>query len=149
MSDEMTDLIETRSRDPELLTWYRFVRVLRKVIAQMDDLMLEMEVSRSQFDLLMQIAFDEGINQQTCAERMNVTKGNIAQHIARMEKQGLVQRQKIGRTNVLRLTETGRDLVVSILPVHDQRVKTVLSALSSEEVQQFQTIMRRFDRSIA
>lgn len=144
----MNTMIDARSRDPELLTWYRFVRVLKKITAQVDQLMLALDVSRPQFDLLMQVAFEEGVNQQTCAERMNVTKGNIAQHIARLEKNGLIQRQKLGRKKFLQLTDSGKELVSKIMPLHDMRVKEILSVLSTEEVQQFQTILRRFDRGL-
>ena len=148
MVDEAMSLIQDRSRDPELLTWYRLIRVLRKIISQMDESLQELNVSRYQFDLLMQVAFEEGINQQTCAQRMNVTKGNVTQHVDRLEKQGVVQRQKDGRTNYLYLTKKGRDLVANIMPVHDQRVKQILDVLSHEELRQFQSILRKFDRNL-
>ena len=147
MADKSLTPIQERSRDSDLLTWYRFIRVLRKITYLMDEAMQELDLSRSQFDLLMQVAFEEGINQQTCAERMNVTKGNIAQHIAHLETDGLVQRQKDGRTNHLYLTEKGELLVAGIMPIHDQRVKEILSVLSREELEQFQSILRKFDRS--
>lgn len=111
--------------------------------------MQELDLSRSQLELLIEIAFEKGVNQQTCANRMNVTKGNIAQHIARLENDGLVRRQKDGRTNHLYLTEKGEQLVASIMPVHDQRVKEILSVLSPEELNQFQSILRKFDRSFS
>jgi DNA-binding MarR family transcriptional regulator len=148
MSDETMSLVQERSRDPVLLTWYRFIRVLRKIVYLMDEPMQGLDVSRSQFDLLMQVAFEEGINQKTCAERMNVTKGNITQHIDRLEKGGLIQRQKEGRINSLYLTEAGKDLVSNIMPIHDRRVKEILSVLSQEELQRFQSILRKFDRSL-
>ncbi len=149
MNDKTLSPIQERSRDPVLLTWYRFIRVLRKITSLMDESMQNLDLSRSQFDLLMQVAFEAGINQQTCADRMNVTKGNIAQHIALLEKDGLVQRHKDGRTNHLYLTEKGENLVASIMPIHDQRVKEILSMLSAEELNQFQSILRKFDRSLS
>ena len=147
MTDDTLSPIQERSRDPVLLTWYRFVRVLRKIIYLMNERMQDLDVSRPQLELLVEVAFEGGINQQTCAERMNVTKGNIAQHIAHLEKDGLIQRQKDGRTNHLYLTESGEDLVASIMPIHDQRVKEIMSVLSPEELRQFQSILRKFDRS--
>ncbi len=61
---------------------------------EMDQSMRNINVSRYQFDLLMQVALEDGINQQTCANRMNVTKVNITQHIDRLEKRELIRRQK-------------------------------------------------------
>ena len=149
MTENKTSPLQVRSRDPVLLTWYRFIRVLRKIITLMDEPMQNLPVSRAQFDLLMQVAFEEGVNQQTCAERMNVTKGNIAQHINRLEEEGYVQRQKRGRTNYLFLTGTGEDLVATIMPLHDQRVREILSVLSPEEFQEFQSVLRVLDRKIS
>ena len=148
MTEKIAALALERSRDQELLTWYRFVRVLRKIINSMDAPMQGKDVSRPQFDLLMQVAFEEGINQQTCAERMNVTKGNIAQHIDRLEKRGIVRREKEGRNNYLYLTSEGDDLVTGFMPIHDQQVREIMSVLSPEELHQFQSILRRFDRSL-
>ena len=115
----------------------------------MDESFQKMEVSRAQFDLLLQIVFEEGINQQACADRMNVLKGNIAQHIARLERTGRVQRRKEGRTNSLYLNQKGEQTVAEFMPLHDQRVKQILSGLSAEEMTQFQSILRAFDRRLS
>jgi len=146
--NKFESLIEDRSRDLELLVWYRFVRVVRKALSVMDEPMRNINVSRYQFDLLMQVAFEDGINQQTCADRMNVTKGNITQHIDRLEKRDLIRRQKEGRTNYLHLTVAGNALVANVIPVHDQRVKEILSLLTEEELRQFQSILRKLDRGL-
>jgi MarR family 2-MHQ and catechol resistance regulon transcriptional repressor len=146
--DEISSLVEERSRDPAMLTWYRFVRVLRKITSMMDGPMQSLGVSRSQFDLLVQIAFDEGVNQQTCAERMDLTKGNIAQHVYRLEKKGFITRRKEGRTNSLFLTKEGSGLMAKVIPYHDRHVREILSVLSREELTQFQSILRKFDRDL-
>ena len=145
---ELESLIEDRSRDPELLTWYRFVRVMGKIISMMDKSIRDINVSRYQFDLLMQVAHQDGINQQTCADRMNVTKGNITQHLDRLEEKRLVRRHKEGRTNCLHLTEAGKELVANIIPGHDQRVKEILSILTQDELRLFQSILRKLDRGL-
>lgn len=144
----MIDLIQSRNRDPELLTWYRLVRVLRKIMTVMDGPMQDINVSRYQFDLLLTVAFEEGLNQKSCGERMQVTKGNITQLIDKLEKRGLIRRQKEGRSNYLHLTDAGRQTVTAFMPMHDKRVKEVLSALSPEEVRQFQAILRKIDRHL-
>ena len=106
------------------------------------------DISRAQFDLLMTVAFEEGLNQQTCASQMMVTKGNITQHIDRLEERGLMRREKHGRTNSLYLTDAGRDLVSQIMPAHDERVKAILSLLSESELRDFQAVLRRLDRRL-
>lgn len=145
---ELESLIEDRRRDPELLTWYRFIRVMRKIIVLMDKSMRDNNLSRYQFDLLLQVAYEEGVNQQRCADHMNVTKGNITQHLDRLEEKGLVRRQKEGRTNFLHLTGACKELVANIIPDHDQRVKEILYPLTKEEMRHFQATMRKLDRGL-
>ena len=148
MSDQLPPFLQERNRDPLMLTWYRFVRVMKKVFHHVGEPMEPFDISRPQFDLLMQVAFGEGINQQTCARQMNVTKGNITQHIDRLEGRGLIRREKHGRTNALYLTEAGREMVAQIMPVHDEKVKVILSLLSEDELRDFLTVLRRLDRGL-
>lgn len=148
MSRKSPAPLASRTLDIELVTWYRYVRVLRKITARLDQALRALRVNRPQFGLLMQIVFDEGINQQTCAERMNVTKGNVAQHVSWLEGQGLIRRQKKGRANHLHLTEAGAAVVAEIMPVHDQQVKEILAVLSPAELRQFQAILRKIDRHL-
>ena len=79
---------------------------------------------------------------------MMVTKGNITQHIDRLEERGLMRREKHGRTNALYLTDAGRDLVAEIMPAHDERMKAILSLLSPDELRDFQAVLRRLDRRL-
>lgn len=146
--NRLTIFIQTRRRDSTLLTWFRFIRVLKKLIPQMDEHLRNWNLSRGQFDLLAEVATDEGLNQQTCADRLNVTKGNIAQHMHNLEKRGYVQREKVGRDNYVFLTEEGRTLFATIMPAHDAYVKKILAPLTEEEERRFAAILRKLDRSL-
>ncbi len=147
MSDEIDAYLHDRHRDPELLAWYRFVRVFRRFVQQMDSVVAELGLSRAQLDLLMQIAFEPGILQHVCAERMGVTKSNITQHVDQLEKKGWVVREKEGRISRLYLTDAGLEMMADIMPVHDARVKEIFSVMTNEEFQQFQSVLRKLDRS--
>ena len=148
MIDPFSSLMQERSRDPMVLAWYRFIRVSKKIFLHLGEPAEGFDISRAQFDLLMTVAFEEGLNQQTCASQMMVTKGNITQHIDRLEERGLMRREKHGRTNSLYLTDAGRDLVAEIMPAHDERVKEILALLSESELRDFQAVLRRLDRRL-
>lgn len=105
-------------------------------------------LSQGQFDLLAEIAADEGLNQQTCANRLNVTKGNIAQHLGNLEQRGYIEREKLGRDNVVSLTDEGIALFSTLMPAHDAYVKEILAPLTAEEMRQFAAILRKLDRSL-
>ena len=146
--DKLAVFVQARRRDATLLTWFRFIRVLKKLLPQMDEHLRHWGLSQGQFDLLAEIAAEEGINQQTCADRLNVTKGNIAQHLGNLEQRGYIQREKSGRDNIVSLTDEGRTLFSTIMPAHDQYVKEVLAPLTAEEIRQFAAILRKLDRSL-
>lgn len=145
---KLTAIVQSRRRDTTLLTWFRFIRVLKKLLPQLDEHLRHWNLSQGQFDLLAEIAAEEGINQQTCADRLSVTKGNIAQHMSNLEKRGLIQRIKLGRDNIISLTEEGRELFSSIMPAHDKYIKDVLAPLTADEIQQFRTVLRKLERNL-
>lgn len=146
--DDLATFVQTRRRDATLLTWFRFIRVLKKLLPQMDEHLKQWNLSQGQFDLLAEIATEEGINQQTCANRLNVTKGNITQHLNNLEKRGYLRREKLGRDNYIVLTAEGRTLFSTIMPDHDKYIKGLLASLTPEEVQQFAAILRKLDRNL-
>jgi DNA-binding MarR family transcriptional regulator len=131
-----------------VLAWYRFIRVNKQIFQHMGEPAAGFDISRAQFDLLLTVAFNEGLNQQACAGQMMVTKGNITQHIDRLEERGLMRREKHGRMNSLYLTGAGRELVSQIMPKHDERMKAILSVLSNQELRDFQAVLRKLDRRL-
>ena len=144
----LKSFVQTRKRDAELLAWFRFIRLIKKTMPQMDVQFKEWNLSQGQFDLLAEVAIQEGTNQQSCANRLNVTKGNVAQHLKNLEQRGLMRREKVGRDNQIYLTEKGWDLFGKIMPAHDEYVKQILAPLSKKEVQQFSSLMRKLERSL-
>ena len=148
MDDKTKQFVESRKRDATIIAWLRFVRLLKRTLRQMDVHFKEWDLSQGQFDLLAEVAVDEGINQQTCADRLNVTKGNIAQHLKKLEQRGLMRREKIGRDNNLFLTDAGWEHFGSIMPIHDAYVQDVMAPLTRQEVQQFSAILRKIGRGL-
>lgn len=114
----------------------------------MDEPIEAQNLNRYQFEVLMEVAFDPGINQKTCAERMNVTKGNITQHLDTLESMGLIQRKKVGRENHLQLSTKGQKMIDDFMPIHDDRVREILAPLSSKDINNFQAILRKLDRTL-
>jgi DNA-binding MarR family transcriptional regulator len=99
-------------------------------------------------DLLIDIGEHPGTSQQSCADRAAVTKGNVTQHLVRLEQRGLVQRETAGRCNELRLTVSGESLLGSVLAAHDDRMREFLSVLSTADQRDLRAILRRLDRGL-
>ena len=140
--------MQRRKRDQRFLVWYRLLRVMKKGVGYISPAFGDAGLSRPQFDLLAAIAMDEGQTQQVYAERMTVTKGNITQLLDRLEKSGLVQRCKEGRTNYLYLTEHGWALMAHITPAHDELLYQMFSTLTPEEIRQLGSILRKLEQTI-
>ena len=147
MLHKTLQIMQRRKRDQRLLAWYRLLRVVKKGIGHVSPAFVDAGLSRSQFDLLGAIAMDEGQTQQSYAQRMTVTKGNITQLLDRLEKCRLVRRCKQGRTNYLFLTEAGWEIIGHISPEHDKRLYQMFASLSSKEISQLAAILRKLERS--
>jgi len=145
---ETLNIMHKRKRDPRFLTWYRLLRVMKKGIGYISPTFIDAGLSRPQFDLLGAIAMDEGQTQQSYAERMTVTKGNITQQLDRLEKNGWVRRSKEGRTNYLYLTDSGWEIMGRITPEHDERLYELFSVLTAEEVRDLARILRKLEQNI-
>ena len=148
IKDQQHRFVQSRKRDATLLAWFRFIRLWKKTLPQMDMHFKEWNLSQGQFDLLAEVAVNEGVNQQGCADRLNVTKGNIAQHLKNLEKRGLMRREKVGRDNTLFLTEEGWKLFTEIMPIHDDHVRQIMAPLSAKETQQFSAILRKLEHGV-
>ena len=148
MQDDIRQRFQERKTDRRFLTWYRLLRLVKRGVGFISPSFAQAEFSRAQFDLLSAIAFDEGRTQQLYAQRMTVTKGNITQLVVRLEKCGLITRTKIGRNRYLHLTEYGWQQLAQITPAHDALLAQLFSALSAEEIEQLNKILRKLERAM-
>ena len=144
----MTNMLATRSRDEGLLTWVRLVRLAKKGRRSVGSPVEAAGLSDGAFDLLVDIGEHPGTSQQACADRVGVTKGNVTQHLVRLERRGLVRRDPAGRRNDLSLTESGELLLGSVLTAHDEGMHEFLGVLSAEDLQNLRAILRRLDRGL-
>jgi DNA-binding MarR family transcriptional regulator len=148
MSDAMTNLLAARSRDEALLTWVRLVRLAKKARRSVGAPLEVAGLSDGAFDLLVDIGEHPGTSQQACADRVGVTKGNVTQHLVRLERRGLVRRDPAGRRNDLSLTESGELLLGSVLATHDGGMRELLGVLSAEDLRSLRAILRKLDRGL-
>lgn len=148
MDNKLYPPVDKTTRDPLVLTWHRMLRVTKKIDRYASEPIRTAGLSRPQIEMLAAIVVDEGLSQQTYADRLLVTKGNITQHLESFEERGLITRRREGRTNYLYLTTSGRDLLDGILPEHDARLQDEFSVLSPEEFDQLRLIIRKLDRRL-
>jgi DNA-binding MarR family transcriptional regulator len=131
-----------------VLAWLRLARVYQKIDADSAQRFRAHGLSTAQFDVLAQIGAAPGISQRELAESLLVTKGNISQHLDRLERAGLVLRRQEGRRNCLDLTPAGRALYERAVPSQEEAIAALFAALSRAEQQQLLGLLRRLDHTI-
>lgn len=136
------------SRSLSVLTWLRLVRVAQKVSHAGAEHITRYGLSGALFDLLAQIASDEGISQQEVADQLLVTKGNISQLLTKLEEQGLIEKRQKGHTNHLYLTVKGKVLLDEITPNHDVFITERMSQLTEDELRQLNDLLRKLDKRL-
>ena len=131
-----------------VLAWVRLMRVYHKMNRRTVEEMRPRKLSVSRFDILNHVGVREGRTQQECADALFVTKGNIVQLLDAMEADGLLYRRRRGRTNLLYLTDAGRELRTETLAAHEARVTCDLSVLTPDEQETLLALLRKLDRSL-
>ena len=136
-----------RRRQAGLLAWIRLARVFQQVDRATAELMRRWDLTTAQFDVLTQLGAHEGITQQELADRLLVTKGNVSQLLAKMERRGLVRRHQSGRSLALFLTAEGRRLQREALPAQEAMIAARFSTLSADDGRALLALLRRLDRT--
>jgi DNA-binding MarR family transcriptional regulator len=146
MTGPPDEVAETPPGRLPVLGWLRLARIYQRIDHATADLMRRWDLSVAQFDVLNMLGLHEGITQQELADRLLVTKGNISQLIARMERRGLIRRCQEGRAMRLHLTEAGRHLRATVLPAQEALVARHFAHLTQDEAHTLHTLLRRVDR---
>src|SRR6186997_830166 len=81
------------TRQASVLAWLHLMRVHHQVQKAETAHLAQYNLTLPQFDVLAQLHTEEGITQQTLADRLLVTKGNVCGLMDRMVEQELVERR--------------------------------------------------------
>ena len=142
--DEATGL--PRVDRVRLIAWVRLARVYHQIDRASAELLRRWDLSVAQFDVLAQVGAREGLTQQELADHLLVTKGNISQLLARMERRGLVLRTQDGRALTLSLTAEGRSLRDAVVPAQEALIAARLAPLDLAELRAVSSALRALDR---
>lgn len=137
-----------RGKTTAVRAWRRLVRIAQKISIAGGSLIEAQGLSGAQFEVLAHIASEEGMSQQTLADALAVTKGNVSQLIVKLEHDGWIERRAEGRTNHLYLTQNGRTLFDTISPQHDAFITERLSRLTEDELEILHRLLRKLDQSL-
>jgi len=96
----------------------------------------EYETTLPRFDLMAQLhRAPEGMKMSELSRHMMVTNGNITGITDQLEKEGLVQRNKVltdRRSSLIKLTAKGRRIFKKMAGSHEQWIQDLLAGLSEK-----------------
>ncbi len=136
----------SREERVRVFAWLRLARVYHQIDRASAEFLRQWNLSVAQFDVLVQIGAREGLTQQELADHLLVTKGNISQLLARMERRGLVRRTQDGRALVLSLTAEGRRLRAIVVPAQEALIARRLAPLDPAGLRALSVALRALDR---
>ena len=82
----------------------------------------------------------------TIGEKVFLTSGSISTAVQRLEKRGLVKRERSeedSRVVLVHLTDAGRSLIEAAFEEHSRNLDRLFAGFSSEERQQFARLIRK------
>lgn len=138
-------------REPGILAWLHLMRIHHQVQKREIAHLAQYNLTLPQFDVLAQLAREEGITQQTLADRLLVTKGNVCGLMDRMMEQELVERRadpEDRRAYMLHLTPKGKQLIETVLPAHSRIIADLVGKLAPEKQKQLLDLLRELDRAL-
>jgi DNA-binding MarR family transcriptional regulator len=116
----------------------------------------EFDITLPRFDVLAQLdaaARDDvhGLTMSELSRRLMVTNGNLTGLIERLVQEGLVSRAASatdGRTQIVRLSASGRRALHLMAPQHEQWIDEMLAELSADERAQLYALLGKLRDSI-
>ena len=140
--------VVSRRPSTPVAAWIRMMRIYNKLQRRAEQTSRRHGLSLGRFDVLNHAGVREGRTQQELADALFVTKGNICQLIDGLEADGLLQRQRVGRSNQIALTDAGRALRSAILAEQQAELAERFGALTKEEQEPLLRLLAKLDRSL-
>lgn len=136
------------SQSTSSIIWLRMIKIAQKITRAAEEPLREANLTAPQMQILARLYRMNGQIQQTLAENLHVTKGNVSQLIMKLETNGLVERKKEGRKTRVFLTEAGFRVIAELLPSHDAFIEKNFSSLTQEEQKQLMYLLSKLDNGI-
>jgi len=98
-----------------------------------NDFLKQFGLTTAQFDVLVQIQVYQPLTQSELAEKVTVTQGGISRMLARLEKDGYINRKQDWKTKTISLTEKGESVLKKAMPAQLEFQSSFFDDVLSEE----------------
>jgi len=124
-------------------------RMHRKVI---DAVLIEQELSRTQWRLLAYALLNEGITQTALAQKLELERASVGQAIDSLEKKNLLKRAKAsGDRRVWRImpTEKAKQLLPKVRETVDEIYEMMFSGFTDDEIETLRGFLGRIVNNLS
>jgi len=105
------------------------------------------DLTTAQFDVLIQIKTYAPLTQSQLAEKVIVTQGGMSRMLARLEKEGLIERKQNWKTKTISLTAKGEQMIDAATPSQLQFQSSLFEeVLTEEEMKTLNTLMSKLEK---
>jgi MarR family transcriptional regulator, organic hydroperoxide resistance regulator len=150
MTDQPLAFIPKHMRR-SVAAWMHLIRIHLRVGGSHHALLSQHGLTPAQFFVLSSLNSEPGLSQQTLADRLSVTKGNVCGLIDRLEAAGLVERQPDPtdrRSHQVYATEAGIQAFQEAAPDLQAHVVDKFSVLTADEQATLLYLLAKLDRSL-
>jgi len=129
------------------LTWIRMMRFTAQSNQLSNEFLKRFDLTTAQFDVLIQIKTYAPITQCQLAEKVTVTQGGMSRMLARLEKEGLIERKQNWKTKTISLTAKGEQMIDAATPsqLHFQS-SFFEDVLTDEEMKTLYKLMTKLEK---
>ncbi|MBD8521772.1 MarR family transcriptional regulator [Lysinibacillus fusiformis] len=129
------------------LTWIRMMRFTAQSNQLSNEFLKRFDLTTAQFDVLIQIKTYAPITQCQLAEKVTVTQGGMSRMLARLEKEGLIERKQNWKTKAISLTAKGEQMIDAATPsqLHFQS-SFFEDVLTEEEMKTLYKVMTKLEK---
>ncbi len=129
------------------VAWLRMLMLARDLHRHTSAPVQRAGLTMAQFVVLTRVFEVPGNSQGELASWLGVSEGNASQLVARLEAAGLVERRVDGRSYRLFITDSGGELLRTVMPEHDAAVVERFSVLTKTEQRQLNGLLRKLHRA--
>jgi DNA-binding MarR family transcriptional regulator len=130
------------------LIWLRITRFTQQSNLLSNDFLKPFDITVAQFDVLNQISTYQPVTQNGLAEKVTVSEGGISRMLARLEKEGYIQRKQDWKTKWITLTAEGEKKMEEVFE-HQLAFQTTLvnECLTGEEQKTLYNLMTKLQKN--
>ncbi|MBS4201608.1 MarR family transcriptional regulator [Bacillus sp. FJAT-49732] len=126
------------------LIWLRLMRFTNQSNQLSNEFLKQFGLTTAQFDVLIQVKTYQPLTQCDLAEKVTVTQGGISRMLARLEKEGYINRKQDWKTKTISLTEKAESILKEAMPAQLAFQSSFFDdVLNEEEKKTLYTLMTR------